>query len=243
MVKHVYYKKQATDSAWHLLSKMEKEMRLSRRRERDRRRKERIRQDQLMIAYIKVKYPVIHEEANKYYNTINALFKDKKDLRKTDHFRAQLFQTEYSDNMVLQIPLISTKKAGETVIQDDIATTETLPDIATTETLPDIATTETLPDIATTETLPDITTTETLPDIATTETLPDIAIDNILQDIMPTLEQELPEGLIEQIINELRADPEIAKLMNDIEDNVDEDLDIDIDFENNLLEKELLYYY
>ena len=188
-------------------------MRLSRRRERDRRRKERIRQDQLMIAYIKVKYPVIHEEANKYYNTINALFKDKKDLRKTDHFRARLFQTEYSDNMVLQIPLIPTKKAGETVIQDDIATAETLPDIATTE---------------------------TLPDIATTETLPDIAIDNILQDIMPTLEQELPKGLIEQIINELRADPEIAKLMNDIEDNVDEDLDIDIDFENNLLEKELL---
>ena len=203
MVKHVYYKKQATGSAWHLLSKMEREMRLSRRRERDRRRKERIRQDQLMIAYIKVKYPVIHEEANKY-NTINALFKDKKDLRKTDHFRARLFQTEYSDNMVLQIPLIPTKKAGETVIQDDIATAETLPDIATTE------------------------------------TLPDIAIDNILQDIRPTLEQELPEGLIEQIVNELRADPEIAKLMNDIEDNVDEDLDIDIDFENNLLEKELL---
>ena len=190
-------------------------MRLSRRRERDRQRKEKIRQDQLMIAYIKVKYPVIHEEANQYYSTINAIYKNKKDLRKTDLFREAV--TTYRDNMVLEIPLIQTKKPeeGETVNQD-ITTAESLPDITTAETLPDIATGE-----------------------MSEERMNQEVIDNILPDMMmPTLEQELPEGLIQQIISELRADPELANLMNDIEDKVDDDLDIDID--DNLLDKELL---
>ena len=56
-------KKQAAGSTWHSLSEMDKQERLNRRRERARARSEQDRQDRVVAAYIKVKYPVYYEEA------------------------------------------------------------------------------------------------------------------------------------------------------------------------------------
>ena len=187
---------------------MERQVQLTKRRERDRKRKEQIRQDQLMIAYIKIKHPTIYEEANQYYNTMNAIYINKKDLRKTARFKEveadttkRSSETVYHDNMILEIPLIqpATKKPEET----DIATAETSEERMNLE-----------------------------------------AVDSIFPDIAAaTLVQELPADLIQQIIDELRADPELTTIMDNIEDQVlyeTEDLDIDIDIVDNLLEKELL---
>ena len=78
-------KKQATGSTWHLLTKMERQAHLMIRRARDKKRKQEIRQDQLMINYIKAKYPIIYREASDYYSTLNAKHPTTNDLRKTKH--------------------------------------------------------------------------------------------------------------------------------------------------------------
>ena len=216
---------------------MERQVQLARRRERDRKRKEQVRQDQLMIGYIKVKHPSIYEEAREYYNTMNNIYSSKKDLRKTARFKeieVSIFkrptksnETVYNDNMVLEIPLIEpgTKEPEETVNQE---AEERMNLEAVDSIFPGIAA------------------------AATEETVNQEAVDSIFPDIAAaTLVQELPAELIQQIINDLRADPELASLMNDIEDQVmyeepvkdlfSDDLDIDIDIPDNLLEKELLY--
>ena len=231
---------------------MERQVQLTKRRERDRKRKEQIRQDQLMIAYIKIKHPTVYEEANQYYNTMNAIYINKKDLRKTARFKEveadttkRSSETVYHDNMILEIPLIqpATKKPEET----DIATTETSEERMNPDTVDSI-----FPDIATAETSEERMNLEPVdsifPDFATTETSEERMNPDTLDSIFPhiaaaTLVQELPADLIQQIIDELRADPKLATIMDNIEDQVlyeTEDLDIDIDIVDNLLEKELL---
>ena len=207
---------------------MERQQHLLKRRERDRKRKEQIRKDQLMIAYIKVKHPSLYKEATEYYDSINVIYKDKKDLRKTPRFREVELTTSnrptkdhevmYNDNMVLRIPLIT---------QDEMSD-ETTNKEATDSIFPH---------------------SETPDEMANKE-----AVDSIFPHIdAATLVQELPNELLEQIISELRADPGLSTLMDGIEDSVmheepveavfyddDYDLDIDIDIQDNLLEKELL---
>ena len=108
MVKHVYYKKQATGNTWHLLSEMDKQTWLKSRRERAKKRQEQIRQDQLIIEYFKVKYPIHYEEALKYYTSLNENYPTVRDLRKTWRFKDFKTTTKTCDNMLLEIPLTKT---------------------------------------------------------------------------------------------------------------------------------------
>ena len=109
MVKHVYYKKQATGCAWHLLSKMEKQIHLSIRRERERKRKAQSRKEQLMNAYINTRHPLVYKEAEQYYVRLNEKYPDKIDLRKTSRFKelAKIHITTVKDNMRLDIPMVA----------------------------------------------------------------------------------------------------------------------------------------
>ena len=71
-------------------------------------------------------------------------------------------------------------------------------------------------------------------------------VDDIFPDIdLNTLVPELPPQLVEEIIKDLRADPDVACIMNDVEDQMvheeADDLDIDIDILDDLLEKELAW--
>ena len=195
---------------------MEKETHLRIRRERDRKRKEQIRQDQLMISYIKVKYPVQYKEAREYYNALNTAYATRKDLRKTLTFKEFQFVTKSTDNMVLEIPLMPPEANKET-LKDEVK--ETLKH-ETKETLKH-------------------ETKETLKH----EVKETLNVVDIFPDIDPdTLIEEMPIDLFEGIIKDLQADPDLANLMNDqamYEKPVD-DLDIDIDIQDNLLERELL---
>ena len=63
----------------------------------------------------------------------------------------------------------------------------------------------------------------------------------------PLLEDELPAGMLENIIKELKEDPQMSKIMKELEDMVNEDTaedeDIDIDVEvDNRLEYELMQW-
>ena len=189
--------------------KMDKQTRLNIRRARDRKRKEEIRQDQLMINYIKVKYPVIYGESRDYFSTLNTLYPTRHDLRKTWLFKQFKTNTKSCDNMVLEIPLMNhkTNEDKETINHEDKETPN-----------------------------------HEAKDHEAKETT---YVDDIFPDIDPTtLLPELSPQFIEEIIKDLRADPDLAALMNDVEDQMEyEDVadDLDIDIQADLLEKELVW--
>ena len=71
-------------------------------------------------------------------------------------------------------------------------------------------------------------------------------IDTIFPDIdMNTIVSEIPPQFVDDIIQDLRADPNLASLMHDMEkqiDNADSDIDVDIEIPDDLLERELDTY-
>ena len=220
---------------------MEKQTKLSRRREQDRKRKHQVRQDQLMVRYIHVKYPLIFKEADEFYQTLNNMYPNKIDLRKTARFKElevditnpsiQHDQTTYNDNMILKIPLI------------DIQANE--PNEPDCEKTPEEAVDAIFPTI---DEIPENK--EAVGAIfPTIDEIPENkeAVDAIFPTIAAaTLVDELPPDLIQKIIDDLRADPDLQNIMNETEDQINDlsekDLDIDIDIADDLLEKELSYW-
>ena len=77
----------------------------------------------------------------------------------------------------------------------------------------------------------------------TTKTL-QIITEEVLQEdttIQPSLCEEIDPEVLEKILNELRADPDLQNIFTDIEQQVEfEQLGMDIDIpEDNMLEREL----
>ena len=269
MVKHVYYKKQATGCTWHLLSKMERKAFLVKRRELDRKRKQQTRQERLMVGYINVKYPLIYKEAKEFYNKVNNLYPDKHDLLKTARFK-ELQQGTIKDNMLLRIPLtnLQTNKPEETLSRkaiDQRPLAEKTLNLEVIDQRPPAQETLNLEVIdqrpPAQETL-NLEVIDQRPPAEKTlnlevidqrppaqETLNLEVIDQLPPDLeaiaATTLVSELSPDLIQTIIDNLRADPELKMMMDEIEDQVmneDEDVDIDINIADNLLENELLHW-
>ena len=269
MVKHVYYKKQATGCTWHLLSKMERKAFLVKRREQDRKRKEQARQERLMVGYINVKYPLIYKEAKGFYNKVNNLYPDKHDLLKTARFK-ELQHGTIKDNMLLRIPLtnLQTNKPEETLSRkaiDQRPPAEKTLNLEVIDQRPPPQETLNLEVIdqrpPPQETL-NLEVIDQRPPPQETlnlevidqrpppqETLNLEVIDQLPPDLeaiaATTLVSELSPDLIQSIIDNLRADPELKMMMDEIEDQVmneDEDVDIDINIPDNLLENELLHW-
>ena len=89
--------------------------------------------------------------------------------------------------------------------------------------------------------------TETL-QILTQETIQEnplqVAAEGITQETTtfhPSLQEEIPQDVIDRIINELREDPELRTIMTDIEQDLEfEQVGTELDiFEDNRLENEL----
>ena len=212
MVKHVYYKKQATGCTWHLLLKMEKATAFSIRKERDRKRKAQTRKELLMMGYINIKHPLVYKEAEQYYVKLDNIYHDKLDLRKTPRFKELTKIHIGKDNMMLKIPLMS-HQSTQSVQVAEVPPVQHPPTLEVTEQC----------------------TNELPPDLETID-------ETIFAD-------ELSPDVIQNIINELRADPDLNKIMEGIEATVsineemmDEDIDINIDIEIDLLENELRYW-
>ena len=261
MVKHVYYKKQATDCTWHLLSKMEREKRLLVRRQQERERSNEKRKALLMVEYIRIKHPSIYDEASEYYEALNEEYFDKHDLRKLEQVKRLKRNTHnskvYKDNMLLNIPLIGINSSAERIQPETTEAAERIQP-ETTEAAERIQpeTTEAAERIQpeTTEAAERIQpeTTEAAERIQpeTTEAAERIqpeateAAERIqpetTEGIQPTLLEPIPSEALEQVINELRLDPFFGQFMNEVEE--DFTLDIDLEIDDDLLEKELVHW-
>ena len=250
--------------------------------------------------YVEVKHQEIYEEAVAFYNYVNGLYPEKKDLRKTEEFKALKLGFTFvakKDKAVKQnppqvyLPITTVNQENFTVItyndlQTDTeqATTEqaTAEQATTEQATSEQATTEqaTAEQATTEQATSEQATTEQataeratteqataeratnkpqkimqlriplLPSSVTTQTVNIVtqeiveenplttAVNKLLpNDIEPTLDEEIPEEAFNAILAELRQDPDLRKLMEDIEEesdlnNVSEDTDL-----NNILEE------
>ena len=192
--------------------------------------------------YIKEKHRETYEEAVTFYNYVNELHPQKVNLRKTQEFKAMkngmIFVTK-RPKIIKQsftsipttgehgITIVSTDQQAETLhlpVQTPIEQAETV--ASSTEQA------ETLPKTMQLH-IPLMSPNEistTVLEESLRATLPD--------EIQSTLDEEIPEEIYNKILAELRLDPDLAKLMDDIEHDIDEE-DLDLPIEEDRLESEL----
>ena len=179
-------------------------------------RKEEDRKDRVVSRYIQAKYPVLYSEATEFYGVLNAKYPTVSDLRKTLHFKDFLSTTKPTDCMVLQIPLDRHDRSPNKEDENQQVENHEVQN----------------QQVQNHEV-------EKHQTVHGNDTLPDIDID------MNTLVPELPPETLESLMKELRADPNIKRIMDDIENQMGEvydeidDIDINID---DRLEDELVLW-
>ena len=197
--------------------------------------------------YFEVKYPEIFKEAEGLFNLLDTRYEDKYDLRKTNEFQCfkQIIEGKSNKNgkelyFDLETATVSVRKLESLTVET--ATCESLSDeTATCESLSvETATCESLSDeTATCESLPGQTAMECEslpPETATKQIEPILEIPLIpeqlareatvtSQTIQIVTEQEtppvsiddIPTDMIDEIISQLRQDPDLKSLFDDIQ--------------------------
>ena len=186
---------------------MDKQERLDRRRELAIMKREKNREHNILLEYFNTKYPVLYKEATKFYLELNKQYPTTKNLLNTPGFKHFKATTISTDTMVLEIPM---DKPTKTIVKEtDMGPEETEQEIET-----DMGPEETVQEIETSFPALEI------PDLEMNELLP-----------------EIPQHIVDDIISDLRADPDLNIIMGEVEDMVDSDIDVHID--DDRLEDEL----
>ena len=213
---------------------MDQNGKYSKKNERRRQRVFEVRKDAVMMEYIRVKHNVIYNEAVGFYEDLNRKHPDKKDLRKTCEFR--IFMANEKPMADPPTPKPLKLRFGERgIIKDDfmeLGIPLISPNLVTTRTHEDTTTeiiqeTETHEDTTTeiiqeTETHED-TITEIIQEGTVNAQLPQLADEITGDSIQPSLLEELNPDLIDQIIEELKADQDLYNIMTDIEQTIESD--------------------
>ena len=197
--------------------------------------------------YVQAKFSKVYSEAINFYSALDQIYPDKKDLCRTTEFRSwraklskkSTTDTRQSDqestrNMVLNIPLIPCP-----------STMRPQPTTSTVETQPE--TTETTGEISTTSQLDNPS--EIQQPLATP---PEIGAEFTVEipPIQPETPLETDEGItdrrIQEIIAELRDDPDLNGIFDDLQPNnqIDEGIEVptfeqDLQTDIELMDQEL----
>ena len=247
MAKHVYLSKRAALGIH--LSKMASAQRKERYINNRRERISKARQALLMNEYIQIKHFEIYREAAEYYNELNKKYPTKRDLRKCYEFRDWKSKTNG-----VQLKKRSASSAGNYHIYlhpaIPIEQQSESPDLSSAEIsgldLPEPPrvqrTANKIMELRIPLLSPSAVTSETV-EIVTQETVENIGAEETIDDttLHSTLEEELPQDLVDHIIKELQADPELRTIMTHMEQDVEfqqlgNDLNIN---EDDRLENEL----
>ena len=216
------FTKASKQASLALFLKMGKERDIVRRRQLRKSRHDQKRQNSLITDYIQHKYANVYTEAFHFYERLNNQYPKKLDLRKTEEYR--VWKSSVSDTSAqsqVQEP------PNPVSIESSPTTVETQP--PTKHIYEDNLQLRIPLDRYRSLKHTQSTTTQTL-------TIVDEG-----SSLQPTLFDELPSDLIDQIIDQLRQDPDLTNMLNDIDELVNsEGMDIDIEIpEYTLLEKEL----
>ena len=180
------------------------------------------------MEYIEIKYPEIYNEACKFFTVIDSKYPEKHDLRKTKEFLSFKESPELMKNMsstelepLLEIPLMSIDSRNTTSEQEIAHATDQIMEQST-------------PLRTVTAQTNEMTIDQEIPPVSLNE----MTID---QEIPPVSLNDIDSNIIDQIIEQLRQDPDLDNAFNDLEQQIEfnelgQDLDIP---ELNLLEQEL----
>ena len=230
-----------------------------------RERQSKARQAVFMTEYFYVKYSDIYKEAAQFYNQVNAQHPHKHDLRKCEAFkkwkaREQIGQQTVTNKQTRgryhklhypDIPVEQQTEKAESPSSSEISTESPSSSVSPenqSEQAESPDSTET-PIRQKTMCLeiplmkPSVVT-ETLSVVTQQEKPLQVAAEGIPQEMMtihPSLTEELPQDLVDRIIEELRSDPEMATVMTDIEEELEfEHLGMELEIPNvDRLEDEL----
>ena len=203
---------------------MGKERDIVRRKQLRKSRQDEKRQNSLITDYIQHKYANVYTEALHFYERMNNQYPKKIDLRKTEEYR--VWKTSVSgtsaQSQVQEPPNPVSIESSPTTVETQPPTKPIYEDNLQLRIPLDRY--RSLKHTQST----------------TTQTLTIVDEGSSLQ---PTLVDELPSDLIDQIIDQLRQDPDLTNMLDDINCNElinSEGMDIDIEIpEYTLLEKEL----
>ena len=189
---------------------MDKEAKLERKREQRHRREISGRLDKSISEYVRHKYPSIYAEAKDQYDYLNSIYPSKKDLTKTVEHLAwkkerQRQKLVNNKKLELKIQLMQSEKTTTKAIESSTTITE-----KTTTKSTESSTTITELD----QEMPSQN--ETPVNEEETE-LPEIPLRNELDEITPSLNEEIPTQMIQEIMYELQADKDLHEfLLNNI---------------------------
>ena len=180
--------------------------------------------------YIKEKHRETYEEAVAFYNYVNELHPKKNNLIKTHEFKAM-------KNGILSVvkqPKIikQTFKPIPTTVQHEIAVINA-DEQSSTEQAETVA--SSAEQAKTMQLCIPLMSTE---QVSTTVLEESLRTSLLHEEIQATLDQEIPEEIYGKILEELRADPDLANLMEDMEQDFHEQ-GIDLPIEEDRLELEL----
>ena len=228
-----------------------------------RQKRDETRQALLISDYIKHKQPEVYEEAASFYNYLNDLYPTKKDLRKTDQFKAIKLGFTYVEKngkrcyskQVFQ-PISIDKPSTFTIdaqqiepVQIEEAThSEGEPETAKPEKIMQLRIPLIKPAVFT-QTISHVmeeTIEQNPPQPIRNEENPlQTAYNEVLADppqLQPTLSEEIPDEIIKKILDELHQDPELHNILDEVEQQIEvEQLDMDVDIADidDRLEQEL----
>ena len=202
------------------------------------------RQALLINDYLKHIKPKIYEEAATFYNDLNERYPMKKDLRKTDEFKAMKLgftyvekngKRCYSKQVFLPIAIdestILTIDAQEPVHSEEATHPEGESEKIMQLRIPLMKSavfTQTVSHVIE-ETIEQ----NSLQATGNEENPLQSAYNEVLSDLPqlhPTLSEEIPDEIINKILDELHQDPELNNIMNECEQRVEiQQLDMDVD--------------
>ena len=209
----------------------------------------RVREQRIISGYVELKYPEVYKEAAGFYNMLNEKYPNKSDLRKTNEFewlktdipneitkkyykrknypnikkRTTVdMQThnpmkECSDNMQLVIPLMERITKS---VQESQSITKPAESGQESQSI-------TKPAESPNESAAAVETTDEHPQIELAETIIDTT-----NSFMPTLNDEIPDNILEEIMDGLRQDPYLEEFFTDIEIDIDETSPLEMELES-----------
>ena len=205
---------------------MDKEAKLERKREQRHRREISGRLDKSISEYVRYKYPSIYAEAKEQHDYLNSIYPSKKDLTKTvEHLawkkEAQRQRLQNNKKLELKIQLMQSEKTTTKAVESSTAITGLGQEIPSRNETP-VSEETGLPEIPLRNETP-VNEETGLPEIplrnetpVSEETgLPEIPLRNELDEITPSLNQEIPTQVIQEIMDELQADKDLHEFLLD----------------------------
>ena len=202
----------------------------------------RVREQRIITGYVELKYPEVYKEAAGFYNLLNEKYPAKNDLRKTNeyewlktdipneitkkYYKRKEYpnikkrttvdvqkhnpRTECTDNMQLVIPLMAT------------ITTETTESAQESQTITKPAESP-IESVAAVETADP----NEHPQIELAETVIDST-----NSFKPTLTDEIPDIILEEIMASLREDPYLEEFFSDTDIDINETSPLEMELES-----------